>query len=288
VQFVDHYRGMDWVRMTWFAVPMESNKFVLGQSTRYVQWDPRRTHLREIPAHATTLADLGLPADTVLSQYDMDAVTARPFKGRVAILTGIRASESLMRWQACVVKLNENYITASAAGAKASLCKPIFDWHENDVFRFFYDYGIRYCPLYDAQAWSSSPLRVSTPLHAEAAKSIGNLRATCPVFYDQVMDLFPEMAVQERYYRELDRAAAVAAYAKSWEGIARWIHEHVTDPAQHAKAMARFDGARKAARLAPGSYPLDYVLKQFMIGAYKRRILPQALRNRSKKARQAR
>lgn len=288
VEFVDHYRQLDWVRLTWYAVPLESNKYVLGQSTRYVQWDPARRHIRPIPDYATTLTDLGLPPGTVLSQYDMDTVTAQPFKGRVAILNGVRAAESLMRWQASVVKLNENYINASAAGAKASLCKPLFDWHENDVFRYFYDRGIRYCPLYDAQVWSSTPLRVSTPLHAEAAKHIGLLRATSPTFYAQVIDLFPEMQLQERYYREIDRDALLATYAESWDGIERWIRENVTDPAQLENALKRFAQVKKSASFAPKSFPLDYVLKQFLTGAYKRRIMPQALRDQSKKARAAR
>lgn len=287
VDFVDGYRQQEWCRLTWYAVPLESNKYVLGSSVRYIQWDPGRRHLRPIPAWAVTLDQLGLPPDTVLSQYDMDAVTVRPFRGRVAIMNGIRASESLMRWQACVVKLNENYINKSAT-PKASLVKPLFDWHENDVFRYFYDRGIRYCPLYDGQAWSNTPLRVSTPLHAEAAKWIGNLRANAPTFYSQVLDLFPEMALQERYYTELDRDALLAQYAQDWVGIQRWIEEHITDPPQLARALDRLEKTRTAATAAPGSYPLDYVLKQFMTGAFKRRILPQAPGDQSKAARSTR
>lgn len=287
VEFVDEYRQQEWCRLTWYAVPLESHKFVLGSSVRYVQWDPQRRHLRPPPPWAVTLEQLGLPPDTVLSQYDMDEVTARPFRGRVAIMNGIRASESLMRWQACVVKLNENYINASAS-KKASLVKPLFDWHENDVFRFFYDRGIRYCPLYDAQALSNTPLRVSTPLHAEAAKWIGRLRANAPTFYGQVLDLFPEMALQERYYGELDRDALVARYAADWAGIEQWIRENITDPAQLELAVKRLRATRVSATATPGSYPLDYVLKQFMTGAFKRRILPQALADQTKAARSRR
>lgn len=285
VDFVTHYQhDVPWCRLTWYAVPLESHKFVLGDSVRYVQWDPARPHLRPVPEWATTLDDLGLPADTVLSQYDMDAVTAKPYPGRVAILTGVRAAESLMRWQACVVKLSENYITASAS-KKASLVKPIFDWQENDVFRYFYDRGIRYCPLYDAQVWSSTPLRVSTPLHAEAAKVFGTLRSTSPTFYAQLIERWPEMQLQERYYGELDRDAVLDRYAGSFDDIERWIREHITEPRQLDLALKRLAAVRTSARLAPTSYPLDYVLRQFTTGAFKRRIMPQALADQTKRSR---
>lgn len=281
ISFVDEYRQLPWLRLRWFAVPMESTKYVLGRNSRYVQWDTGRPHLRPVPEHALTLADLGLPADRVMSQYDMDALTAAPFKGKVGILTGVRAAESLMRWQASVVKLNENYINASST-PKASLCKPLFDWQENDVLRFFYDRGIRYCPIYDSQAWAGNALRVSTPLHAEAAKSLHFLRATEPVFYGQLLELFPEMSVQERYHREIDRSAILARYAESWDGIEQWIHDHIDDPAQLRVALERFEKVKVSARRAPDSFPLSYVLKQFTTGAYKRRILPQAFADQTK------
>jgi predicted phosphoadenosine phosphosulfate sulfurtransferase len=281
IDFVNEYRQLPWVRMTWFAVPLQSTKFILGKSSRYLQWDPDREHIRPIPPWATTLADLDMPPDTELSQYDMDALTARPFKGRVAITTGVRAAESLIRWQASVAKLSENYINASST-RKASLVKPLFDWHENDVFRYFYDRGIRYCPLYDAQATAGSELRVSTPLHAESAKHIGLLRATAPTFYNQLMDLFPEMLVQERYWRELDREGVKERYAASWESIEEWILGNIDDPQQQALALKRLATVRTRTETDPGAYPRIYVLRMMMSGSYKREIPPLSEKNRPK------
>jgi hypothetical protein len=217
----------------------------------------------------------------------MDAVTAQGFKGRVGILTGIRANESLMRWSATVAKLNENYITASPAGRKVSMVKPIFDWQENDVFRYFYDHGIRYCPIYDAQAWGRQELRVSTPVHAESAKHIGKLRETSPKLYAQVMQLFPEMLVQERYWRELDRKGAREQYlVDGWDGIARWIAENVSDPEQLAKARKALQQCRDGDARLPDSFPVDYVLDHMIRGAYKRRIPPCRPQRRSVWARE--
>lgn len=270
VGFVDEYRQLDWIDLRWFCVPLESSKFIMGASARYVQWDPDRPHVRPIPEWALTNEKLGLPRDYVASQYSMDELAARGEKGKVAIVTGVRAAESLMRFRAMTAKLTENYINALTP--RIATVKPIFDWAENDVFRFFYDQGIRYCPTYDAQLWAKEPLRVSTPLHAERAKRFDNLRAYEPMFYDQVIAVFPEMAVQERYWSELDRDALVERYGASLDGVAAWIDEHISDEHQHTKARAELESVRLKVRHSPAAYPSDYVLSQMMAGAYKRSI----------------
>lgn len=286
LDFVDEYRQLDWVDLRWFAVPLLSHKFILGETIKYLQWDPNRSWIRPKPEYAITLRDLGLPEDTVLSQYDMDAVTVVPFKGRVAILNGIRAAESIVRWQASTVKLSENYINATKGSRRASLVKPIFDWQENDVFRYFYDRGIRYCPHYDAQVWAGQGLRVSTPVHAENAKNIHFLRQTAPTFYGQLMELMPEMLVQERYWGELNRSGAHEEYATDIDGVARWIDDHIPDETQKALAHTKLDRVRSAMRDDPGGYPIDFVLQQFITGNYKRQITAFPRAKRTKRMRE--
>ena len=281
VDFVDEYRQKDWIDLRWYCVPLESDKYMLGTSTRYVQWDSTRQHVRPKPPWAITSEDLGLDPLLVLSQYSMDSVAARGEKGKVAIVTGVRSSESLMRFRAMTAKLTENYI--NAIDKRIATVKPIFDWHENDVFRYFYDHDIRYCATYDYQLWAKEPLRVSTPLHAERAKRLDNLRCYEPDFYDQVMEVFPEMAVQERYYSELDQASVIDKYGGSLDGVEEWIEDNLVDPHRKAKAMKELRAVRIKQEKTPESYPSDYVLGAFMAGAYKRSIT--ALGKNQQKAR---
>jgi len=49
----------------WFAVPMKSNKFILGQTIEYIQWDPKRKWIREKPKNA-------IVSDKLYDQYSMD------------------------------------------------------------------------------------------------------------------------------------------------------------------------------------------------------------------------
>jgi len=274
VDFVNEYRQLDWVDMTWFCVPLLSNKYIMGQVVEYTQWEPNREHLRPVPEWAATLETLGLPPETRADQWTMDELAIAKFKGKVAIITGIRASESLMRFRASVNKLNENYINASST-PRAKLCKPLFDWEENDIFRFFFEEGIRYCPIYDAQVLAGVNLRVSTPLHVEASKRIGQLRDYSPTFYGQIMELFPEMLVQERYFNELDREAIVRRYSQDFNGVRAWCMENIDDEKWLNKALHELASIEAREKNSPGAYPVEYVLKTFMGGGYKRVLLPQ-------------
>lgn len=272
IDFVDGYRRKNWVRMVWFTVPLASTKYVLGVCHSYVQWGPGRKWVREKPAWGESL-----PAgdNRVFDQYSMDAFTAQRYKGKIAFLTGIRAAESLIRFRACVNKLNENYINAvvDPRARNVSLCKPIFDWEENDVFRYFYDRQIKYCSLYDLQMWAGQSLRVSTPLHAESAKRFDLIKSTVPDFYQRVTAAFPEMLAHERYFREIDREALHQRYGQTYEGVRQWIDEALEAGEHHELAVKRYDSVMIRARREPDNYPPAHLLKAFMSGAYKREIM---------------
>lgn len=273
IDFVDKYRQEPWVDMKYLTVPLASTKFILGQAYEYVQWDPNRDWVRPKPEFGLNNEDIGFPADRVWDQYSTDGLMASWYKGKVAIVNGIRASESLIRYRASVNKMNENYINASGS-KKAMMVKPIYDWEENDIFRYFYDEKIQYCQIYDSQTWNGSELRVATPLHAEAAKKLDKLAGLDPQLYEQLMEVFPETAIQARYWKEFDRTALVEKYGQSYAGVYDWIMDNLSDSVQRNKALAELKSIEARAVNAPKSYPPDYVLKGMMAGQYKRVIQP--------------
>lgn len=275
IDFVNKYHAMDWVDMLYFAVPLNSQKFVLGQTETYIQWDPNRKHVRPIPEHAITYDD-----GKVYDQYSMDALTATFYKGKIAFLTGIRASESLVRFRASVNKLNENYINTPTQNiGNVKMCKPLYDWEENDIFKYFYEKEIEYCKVYDYQLWNGDPFRVATPIHQEAAKKFHKQRTLDPVLYSQVIDIFPDMLVQERYWQELDRGSAKEQYSQSMDTIFEWIQQNITEPKQKKLAYNRFREAYGLNKNYPDAYPLKHIFSYFEGGGYKRTLMP----NRSKK-----
>ncbi len=277
LETVEKYRNHPQVDMAYYAVSLKSNKFILGKTYEYVQWDENREWIRNKPEHAITA-----PEGMVFDQYTMDEYSARGMKGKVAFITGVRADESITRFKACVNKKDENYINATKA-KNVHLVKPVYDWSEKDVFKYFYDNEIEYCAVYDDQVWGKHPLRVATPLHAEGSKRLNLLKAMWPTFYSQLIKLFPEMIVQDRYWDEYDRYGQIDKYEKSWNGIAKYIIDNLSDPKQRQLAMKRVIECRttRENKLKRGEglhnyggYPLLYVFKTIMNGGFKRSIMP--------------
>jgi hypothetical protein len=162
----------------------------------------------------------------------------------------------------------------------------MYDWEENDIFLYFCKNKVRYCGIYDEQMLNSEPLRVSTPLHAESSRNFHKIRTRDPIFYQQLVDLFPEMLVQERYSREYIRNNAnrvdLGKYSRDAKGMCAFIDDVVKDPAQNKlareKALAAISARVTRLRAQPGSeknlggYPLMYIMEKILSGSYKRYI----------------
>ena len=261
----------------YYAIPLWSTKYILGKTYDYIQWDKNRQWMREPPEYAIRLPE---GDDRVFSQYDADEFICQNEKGRVAIITGVRADESLMRLSACTVKKNENYITGTNY-KRIKGVKPIYDWTQRDIFVYYCKNDIRYCGIYDNQIWNRQPLRVATPLHAEAAKSFGKIRTLYPKFYQQLVDIFPEMLVQERYYDQYNPDGVLEKYEHSFDGIRDYIRENIDDPAQRDLALSRVNAAEKTRnnKLSKGEgihnfggFPVLWVFRNVISGSYKRTI----------------
>lgn len=275
IDFVDEYRRCGWLNLKWFAVPLASTKYILGKTHDYVQWDPARPWVREKPSWGIT--EIPGFAGQTFDQYSMDAAVASYYPGKVCMLTGIRASESLTRYRAIVNKLSDPAVCATKSN-RLMLGRPIYDWNENDVFKFFYEQKIRYCPIYDWQAANQENLRVSTPIHSECAKRIYQLKSRDPVFLDRILACFPEVGLQLGYWQSIDQKAVFASYPQTWEGVRQLIDEQVTDPHQHVMAMERYGTIKRMAarELNKNTYPIDYVMRYFLTGVFKRMLLPKA------------
>ncbi len=264
----------------YYAIPLKSTKFVLGRNYNYVQFAPSRKWLRQPPPYAIRLAD---GDRRVFDQYTADEFICARYRGRVAVVNGIRAQESLMRFRSCVNKKNDSYITATKC-ARVKFAKPIYDWSEDDVFKYFCRRKIQYCPIYDAQTWNNEPLRVSTPLHAEAAKRFGKLKTLYPEYYEGLITLFLEMLAQARYYSSLSADAEFSRYPHTFDGLLRYVEEKIDEQCLRALAKRRVVRAwttrqrlERQGKKNLGGYSLRHLFKAVQTGAYKREILPAPL-----------
>lgn len=263
----------------YYAIPLVSEKFVLGKKEKYIQWDRNRKWMRQPPEYAITVSG---DEYREFDQYSTDAFVCKNEKGRCAIVNGIRADESLVRLQSCCMKRNENYICATKID-RVKNCKPIYDWSEQDIFLYFYKKKIKYCEIYDAQIFNNQELRVSTPLHAESSKRFFKIKTLYPTYYQQIVDIWPEMLIQDRYWSDFKKSTkntVIEKYEHSFRGIYRFIDDNYTGELREL-AIKRVRNCEIHRQNNPSSknyagYPLKYVFDQVVNGAFKRAIMPKS------------
>ena len=285
IDFVQEYRKLPWVNMKYYATPMKSNKALLGKTEDYIQWDKNREWVRPKP-------DFAISFEQVSSQYEMDDLMCLGDVGSVALITGQRCDESMYRLRSVMNLISKPYI-ANSGSPRAKLCKPIYDWKEDDVFKYFYDKKIKYCPIYDMQMFNEQCLRVATPLHAEASKHIDKLKTLDPVFYNQLAQIFPEVEVQARYSKDLmgkaeDYDRIIEKYPLGVKGILKYIDDNLEG---HQKELAlkrlrqSLVNKRNSISQHPetfGGYPLRELFIVIIRGGYKRVIMPKKPNDKDK------
>ena len=262
---------------TYWAIPLKSTKGLLGKAYDYVQWDKDREWIRQPPDFAKTLGD---DEYFVYSQYNRNSYVCKDIPGKICMFNGMRASESLNRQRAVNAKPYKTYINHDPKDKRIITSKPIYDWDERDVFLYFLKNDINYCIQYDKQMYNRENLRVATAIYDDSSVNFYKVKTANPEFYDRVVKVFPEMKLQDRYYRELDRTQSFK-YPHTVRGLLSYIDDEITDPNQKklAKKMVktalttRRNKIREGSNLPLGGYPLKHLFECISIGAYKRGIM---------------
>jgi len=276
IDFVRHYASMPWVRMYHLCIPEPGLRTVFDRTIEFTQWDKKRENMMPMPAYAIRPDEANWDKDWWLEE--VEEYQCQWFIGKVAQLNGIRASESRFRWRGSVNKLVENYINKPLGWKAATLCKPLFDWEENDILKYLYDHKLPYCQIYDWQLFAKMELRTSPFLHPEKMRHLKKLRQIDPQFYDQLLKIFPEQVVHDRYADARDDQALITKYAQSIEGIETYIKEHYDEGKPRNLALNRLYQIYKLQQSdrnkQMNNYPLDYVLKYFIRGQVWKLLLP--------------
>lgn len=257
----------------WVCAPLRSEKYILGHNYNYIQWDVTREFLRPIPEWA-----IDLTSEAPCHESDIFLKHFQKTLGNYVICLGLRAQESLNRLNAVFLSTNFDrpWLGIENGGYKA---KPTYDWSEKDIFKFLMIRGIEYAPVYDAQTWGKSALRVATPFTNEGAKNLHLLKEYDPIFYNRLITVFPEMQVQERYYKHMDTEAVYEKYGVSKEGILQYVEDNIRgrNKAKVMRILHRiFTEREKEAKNGReiSCYPLFYVFSSIVRGTYKRDIIP--------------
>lgn len=289
IDFVHQEReANDWMELRWVCVPSMSQRAVLDKTLMYVQWDPARRPdetgkhrwVRDKPPFALGLEYFGLPPDTIISQkVDSGFMMSHGYAGSVVGVIGCRAAESLQRRASSTLALRDNWIFAPDPRSGLRKAWPIYDWEEDDVFRYFYDFDLPYCPVYDDQSWLRIERRVATSIVREQSKTATRLGRFAPEYFERVAEIFPDFKLHARYNPERATGGALDdatldQYGSSMAGVWDWIEENLSgDPAAFQIAVKRYIEVLAQHERTPERFPPDYVLRCFINQGGQRPIL---------------
>jgi predicted phosphoadenosine phosphosulfate sulfurtransferase len=276
IRFVEKVRNYDWVDMEWYCLPSGQEVWVLGRRQYVLLWSERRRKVnrlvREMPPWAIRAENFGLDPAKATPKI-IDYYTMQGKRGRTAFVTGVRANESMVRYRSCVQKLHENYIVSPFLLPKSipmKFAKVIYDWTADDVMKFIiHEHNAEYCEYYDYAELTGSNARVGIPLHSVAIRRIGDVVATEPEFYDQLVRCFPNIDAQRRYWPFFDVENLIANYAADgWDGVRRCIDENMLSPGIRKEAMVYAAKFRKKRELDPFGYPLEYLIRVLLLNEF--------------------
>ena len=274
--FVDNPR----YNFRYYATQLDSEIYILGEKKTLIQWDENRDWIVEKPDCAITL-------EGIHDQFTFDKHIFGSSNRRCCTILGTRADESLLRF-AGITASKVCHITKNPVAKNMTIGKPVYDWHEKDIFKYLYEKDIEYCKIYDHQIFNKDPLRVASAVHAEAAKRLYKVKTIDPLLYNQIMTVFPEVDVQARYYKDMTKGnTEKIAYTyrekaggDAWSAIYLYIDNEILDPKQNRIAKQRVSQSQRARRKLEtlekpfGGYPAYYIFGKIIGGGYKRSMIP--------------
>lgn len=273
VDYVERVRNYDWVDMEWYCLPYPAEIWVLGYRLTTLLWSQERFEqgrwVRDMPPWAISGKNFGLSHSVSLPEQT-DYYTMQGKRGNVAFLTGVRASESMVRYRSIVQKLHENYINTPyrlKRGIPLKFAKVIYDWNTNDVFKFILEeHGAEYCEYYELANLTGSNTRIGIPLHATAIRRIGDVIATEPEFYDRLFECFPYIDAQRRLWPEFNVEKLIDRYsAKGFAGAGEFIDQYLIGDRRKTEARVYVNKFRKKHISDPHGYPVSWLIRNLML-----------------------
>ena len=273
IDYVEKVRNYDWVDMEWYCLPYPAEIWVLGTRVTTLLWSDARRELgrlvREMPEWAITGAHFGVGHDFSLPEQT-DYYTMQGKTGNVAFITGVRASESMVRYRSIVQKLHENYIVTPyklKRGIPLKFAKVIYDWNTNDVFKFISEeHDAEFCEYYDLAALTGSNTRVGIPLHSVAIRRIGDVVATEPEFYDRLFECFPEIDSQRRWWPDFDIEKLIAKYSRDgFYGAGDFVDDYMIGEIRQRDSKAYIARFRKKYLEDPYGDPVSLLIRNLAL-----------------------
>jgi len=163
-----------------------------------------------------------------------------------AYLVGLRADESLTRYRAVTKYSGWNGIKWSTVKGKINKFYPIYDWTIYDVWKFIYDFGIKYNKIYDYMFLDGygiyKNMRISNLIHEKSFKCLVDLPKYEPDTYDKLCKRIGGIATASRYASEklVFSNKKLPKHYKTWLQFRDFLFNSITNEEHKKKFEERF------------------------------------------------
>lgn len=203
VDYVMRVKSRPDVNLIWMCTPTLLGNACSSIEDKWIPWEKSKEHLWVRPMPDFAIYDLeGYDmSKMVLGVSHVISIYLKDVDGRICIMNGIRAQESLTRFRSVSGKTEENYIIKSSLdenlGGHATKRKniwkgmPIFDWMTDDVWTAPKKYGWDYSKQYDKMEMAGIPpnqQRVAPPYGSMPARGLWMWHHTYPELWDKMLD----------------------------------------------------------------------------------------------------
>lgn len=208
VDYVRRVSELPEVSMRWYCFPVQHRNACSKEQPWWHPWAPEEKHLWCRPLPPKAITDI-----KVLPEFEVGEVPRLPIPqmnrfvypqslGRVAVLTGIRADESLRRRRIVSLREHDNWISHDPYAPHVMLAKPIYDWRDNDVWTAPKRFGWDYNTDYDIQSKLGIPLhgqRVAPPFGQEPFQRIWMFAEAWPELWEKMLHRVDGVPCAGRY-----------------------------------------------------------------------------------------
>lgn len=173
VDFVERTRQRDGIRLKWFCLPVKHRNACSRTTPWWYPWNPNEKHLwvRDLPKGAITTMEGFEFGHTI---PDIAHLAYGSEEGAVADVRGLRADESMRRFRAVAMRLEDNWIGGARAGYSHPT-SPIYDWTSIDVWTAPKMFGWDYNTAYDLMTMAGMPLSMQRVCPPFGEEPLGNL-----------------------------------------------------------------------------------------------------------------
>lgn len=168
-----------------------------------------------------------------------------------AYLIGLRADESLTRYRAVTKNPGWNNINWGSLSEGIKRFYPIYDWTVYDIWKFIYDFNIKYNKIYDLMYMDGQSIykgmRISNLIHEKSYKCLVDLPRYEPETYNKLCRRISGISTACRYASEklVFNNKILPKHYKTWKEFRNFLLENIPNLEHRKKFITRFDKQTK-------------------------------------------